>query len=81
MRVLLEAIFVGISVALGGLLVTALTKKTNKRLPVECRDWNKYHIMEVTLFLIGFFLHLSFEFLGINSWYCTNGNACTGKNK
>ena len=29
------------------------------------------------MFLFGVFIHLAFEFLGLNKWYCKNGNACS----
>ena len=32
--------------------------------------------MEITLFFTGVFVHLSFELLGINRWYCKNSYAC-----
>jgi hypothetical protein len=30
----------------------------------------------IRLFFIGLLAHFSFEFLGLNKWYCTHGNAC-----
>lgn len=75
-KLLIEAVFVGMSLVIAGLVVTLITKRTNKKLPSTCRDWNKNYIMEITLFLIGFFLHIGFELSGVNTWYCKNGNAC-----
>lgn len=31
------------------------------------------------VFFTGFFAHLARELLGINRWYCQNGNACMKK--
>lgn len=76
-RLFVEAVVVGISVALAGVVVTLLGKNKQKKLPAECRNWNENYIMEITLFLIGFMLHLFFEFTGVNSWYCKHGNAVT----
>lgn len=74
-RLLIEAVLVGIAVVLAGLVITVFSKKNQQSLPEECRNWNKNYIMEITLFLIGFMLHILFEFTGINAWYCKHGNA------
>ena len=48
-------------------------------LPEICRSWNKYHVMEKTLFLTGFLIHIISQLTGINHWYCRNGIACKAK--
>ena len=30
----------------------------------------------ITNFLIGFFIHIICEIIGVNKWYCKNGFAC-----
>ena len=45
-------------------------------LPKGCREWNKNHIMEISLFLTGFIAHIIFELFGLNNWYCKHGRAC-----
>ena len=76
-QLIIEAVVVGIiTVIIGnvsGLLVGSLLKVD---LPELCKDWNKYYTMEISLFLTGFLIHLLCEFIGINKWYCKNGNAC-----
>jgi hypothetical protein len=77
MKLLIEAIVVGISIIIFGSLmsfVAGLFFKTE--LPPVCKDWNKNYVMEIALFLTGFVAHLFFEVSGVNKWYCKNGNAC-----
>lgn len=71
LRILFEAIIVGLVVVLLGYIVGAGTSLfIQQRTPIACRNWNKNHIMEINLFLIGFFFHLITEVTGINSRYC-----------
>ena len=51
-------------------------KLFSSNLPKVCKKWNKNHVMEISLFLTGFLVHLLCEFTGINGWYCKNGRAC-----
>ena len=77
MRLLLEALVVGITLVITGNIVGFLVGKlfaTN--MPPFCEDWNKNYVMEISLFLSGAMLHLFFELIGVNRWYCKNGNAC-----
>ena len=67
---MIEAIAVGILIVIIGTVVTKLFFNSSSQ------SWNKYHVMEIALFLTGFFTHLFCEFSGINQWYCKNGNAC-----
>jgi len=77
-KLLLEAIVVGISVALFGTVVSFVFSISPLKvsLPPVCKDWNKNYIMELSLFLTGFLLHFMFESIGLNKWYCKYGNAC-----
>ena len=77
MKLLIEAGVVGIAtVIVGSLVGFILGKYFSTNLPAICKSWNKNHIMELSLFFTGFFLHLICEFSGVNKWYCKNGNAC-----
>ena len=68
--VLIEALVVGLSTVVMGLIISAVIGgKMKPELPTECSQWNKYHMMEVSLFLIGFFLHIAYEAAGANEWY------------
>jgi hypothetical protein len=78
MRLLIEAVIVGIVVTLIGTLSGYIVGKFNNiDLPSVCKKWNKNHIMEISLFITGFFTHLLFELLGLNGWYCKGGHACS----
>lgn len=77
MRLLVEAVSVGILTVLVGSLVGFILGKTvSTNLPRLCKEWNKNHIMEMSLFLTGVAVHLLCEITGINKWYCKNGVAC-----
>ena len=77
MKLLLEALVVGVMTVVIGLLVGfALGKSFSMNLPAICKTWNKNHVMEISLFLTGFCLHLLCEGVGLNKWYCKHGNAC-----
>ena len=69
-----EAIVIGIVMVIIGLVIlwviSLIWKQTGK-------DWNKYYVMGLALFLTGFIGHLFFEFTGLNKKYCTSGYACT----
>lgn len=76
-QVLVEAFVVGLMTVvfgnLAGLIVAPFFKID---LPKQCKDWNKFYVMEISLFLTGFLIHLFCEYVGINKWYCRNGAAC-----
>lgn len=77
MYYLLEAIIVGIIVVILGTIISKIFQLLLKtEVPIVCNDWNKYHIMEISLFMTGFATHLVCEILGMNKWYCRNGYAC-----
>ena len=77
-KLLMEALFVGLLVLLVGTVVSfVIGALFSVDLPAVCKKWNKNHIMELSLFLTGFIAHLLCEFVGLNKWYCKNGNACS----
>jgi len=72
-----EAFIVGIMVVLGGTIIGKIIAHfLSVPLPQACKNWNKYYIMEITLFLTGISIHLLCELTGINRWYCKHGAAC-----
>jgi len=78
MQLLKEAVVVGLGTVLVGSVVGAvLGKFFSTNLPTICKEWNKNHIMEISLFLTGFLLHIICEYTGINKWYCKNSYACS----
>jgi ABC-type antimicrobial peptide transport system permease subunit len=78
MKLLVEAFVVGIATIVVGIIVSfILGRFFSTNLPAICKTWNKNHIMELSLFLTGFFIHLICEFSGVNKWYCKNGVACS----
>ena len=77
MKLFIEAFVVGfITLIVGSIVCLILGYFFPNNLPDICKKWNKYHIMEFSLFLTGFIIHLICEFTGINKWYCKHGNAC-----
>ena len=67
---LIEACIVGLIVVIVGVLVHMLVKNVKPvMLPKECSEWNKHHIMEISLFLTGAFTHVICELTGINQFY------------
>ena len=77
---LVEAIFVGVLVVIVGTVVGYVVGRfASVDLPAACKKWNKYHAMEISLFLTGFFVHIICEYVGLNRWYCKNGRACGKK--
>lgn len=77
MILLYEAFSVGvITVIFGNLVVLLIGNMFKVDLPKECKNWNKFYTMEISLFITGVLIHLFCEFSGINKWYCKNGFAC-----
>jgi hypothetical protein len=75
-RLFIEIFIIGIVLAIIGSVVGKFISFFSADLPLVCKNWNQFYIMEITLFLIGVITHLTFEFSGVNRWYCRNGYAC-----
>ncbi|CAM9098084.1 unnamed protein product [Ectocarpus sp. 12 AP-2014] len=73
-----EAVLVGVALILATYVSTAVTKKVVSS-PSE--NFNKYHIMEISIFVAGVMTHVFFEKVGLNKAYCTSGHACLTKVK
>ena len=80
MKLMIEALVVGIATVVGSVVGFGVGKVLGSDMPKVCKNWNKKYAMEISLFLTGSLLHLLFEFLGGNKWYCKNGIACLKKN-
>ena len=76
MNLLVEAFLAGILILIIGTFVGFIMGRfMSVDLPKACREWNKNHIMEISLFLTGFIAHIIFELFGLNNWYCKHGRA------
>ncbi len=78
MKILIEALCVGIASLFVGLLLHVLLghHALHEKSPTMKVEMMR---LSTVLFLTGFVIHLSFEFLKLNKWYCKNGNACKTK--
>lgn len=74
---LMEAVVVGVLVVVVGTVVGYIVGRVaSVDLPAVCKKWNKNHVMEISLFFTGFFVHLICESTGLNRLYCKKGVAC-----
>ena len=65
-----ESVIVGIALVILTIMVGFVISLFYK--PVvsfQCSEWNRYHIMEVTVFITGFLFHVICELTGINKTY------------
>lgn len=69
-----EALVVGIVSGIFGLIISTLFMLPSKKF-----SWKKYDFWPQVLlsfFITGFLLHILFQLVGANKWYCKHGNAC-----
>ena len=55
---LLQTIFFGIVTVLIGLIISEIFSSMQPELDEKCKEWNKYHVMELSLFIIGITLRM-----------------------
>jgi NhaP-type Na+/H+ or K+/H+ antiporter len=72
-QILVEAVTVGGLTLLVGAAVGFTLSYMPK--PVDPKQWNQYHVMELSLFITGVLIHLICEGTGLNKYYCLHGNA------
>jgi len=83
-QLIYEAVSVGAMTVLFGNVVACLldfailSPKLKMKLPLLSNK-DRFYEMGIVLFLTGVSIHLFCELVGINRWYCRNGNACRGK--
>ena len=62
MKQLKRSALFGLYTVVVGVIVSMVVKGTVKmNLPPICKSWNKKHVMEMTLFLTGMLVFLTFE--------------------
>ena len=85
-KIITESFIVGIVTALIGSIVIKIIINLNNDNDNEIsfrdmiKKWNKYFMMEIGLFFTGILIHLFFEYVGFNKWYCEKkcyGDICT----
>jgi len=73
-KLITEAIVVGISSAIVGFLISTLIMLSNKDFKLsEYKFWPQ---VVLSFFMTGVILHFMYEYFGGNAWYCKNGSAC-----
>jgi|688.fasta_scaffold2219407_2 hypothetical protein len=75
MRLIIEALAVGISSLIVGLILHVLLgyHSQHANSPTMKKEMIQLCIL---LALTGVLVHFLYEFLGMNKWYCKHGNAC-----
>lgn len=77
MKLLIEAVSVGVLVVVVGTLVSKVIILFMQKNPTTNLNNSRKYYMELGLFLTGVIVHLLCEITGINKWYCKHGNACS----
>ena len=73
LRLLIEASVVGIICFIVGAFIFNLIIHLNTKCNYKLKFNN---IVYLSMIISGIFVHLLFELLGGNKWYCENGMAC-----
>lgn len=56
-----QGILFGVATVLLGLILSLLFSPFSPKLPEVCEKWNENHVMEITLFTLGFMLRLALD--------------------
>lgn len=65
--ILFQALIFGIISIIIGLLISIPFQSFKPELPEVCKEWNKYYIMEISLFFVGFILRFTIELPILNN--------------
>ncbi len=74
-KLVMESLYVGVVFVVLGLVLHMVSLK------VKPHNLNNMTTYSVHLFITAVLAHLIMEYLDVNKWYCTNGNACMRLNK
>jgi hypothetical protein len=66
---LVEPILLGVVITLLGLLLSMIFSFLKPELPAQCAEWDKNHVMEATLFALGFVLYFVLKNDMVRSYY------------
>ena len=74
-QVLIEALIIGLVTIVTGNIAVYLTSFMNLKpdMPQICDSWNKFYVLENSLFMTGILTHLFFEYSpygNLNKLYC-----------
>ena len=75
MNILLEAIFVGIAIAIIGFIISLLLMYVDDS-KFTIKKYTFWKSVLLSYFLTGMVGHLFFQYVGLNSYYCKYGVAC-----
>jgi NhaP-type Na+/H+ or K+/H+ antiporter len=80
-QVTLESAIVGCLTTVFGVAISWLIGKILQRVFHQQVDtsFNKFHVMEIALFVTGFLVNVFTELIGLNLYYCRHGYACQKK--
>lgn len=74
-RLIVEAIVVGLMTGLIGFIISTLFMVVFSK-NFSFKKYDFWPQVLLSFFITGILIHLICEFLGINKWYCKNGNSC-----
>lgn len=57
----IKAVITGIVFVILGIIMSYLFKELKPILPSDCKIWNKYYVMEISLFVSGFIFRYLLE--------------------
>lgn len=72
---LIEALFIGVITALVGLAISTLLMYT--RPGFSLKQYKFWPLVLLSFFVTGFVMHIGFELIKLNKWYCHKGYACS----